>query len=69
MSRRFFKRVDKFMTRWELKGHNAANTAHRWAINLILLGIGYNLFTIIRGYNTTMVDMRVYDNDLEHLGQ
>jgi hypothetical protein len=59
MSRKFFKKVDKFLTRWEMKGQNTANTMHRWAINLLLLGIGYNLFTIVRGYNRTMIDMRV----------
>lgn len=59
MAREFFKKVDKLLTRWELRGHNAANTMHRYAVNAILLTMAYNIFTIFRGYNTTMIDMRV----------
>lgn len=51
--------MDQLLTRWELRGQNTANTLHRWSINLILMGIGYNLFTIVRGYNNTMFELRV----------
>jgi hypothetical protein len=59
MARRFFQRLDKFLTKWELKGVKAADRAHRYAINAILLFIGYNLYTIFKGYNDTMVAIRV----------
>lgn len=64
MAREFFRKVNKFLTRWELKGHNAANTMHRYAVNVILLTMAYNIFTILRGYNSTMIDMRVEYRDL-----
>lgn len=63
MARQFFKKVNKFLTRWELKGHNAANTLHRWTINAILLTLAYNIFTIFRGYNETLLSLRVAWSD------
>lgn len=65
MSRKFFRKLDQVLTRWELKGQSAANTLHRWTINVILLGIGYNLFTVVNGYNRTMYEMRVDPTLLE----
>lgn len=59
MAREFFKRLDKWLNRWELRGHNAANNIHRWAINIVLLTMAYNVYTIVKGYNSTMIEMRV----------
>lgn len=59
MSREFFERVNRFLNRYELRGSNAADNAHRWTINVILLVLGYNIFTIFKGYNDTMLSLRV----------
>ena len=59
MSREFFKRLNKWLTRYELRGKNVADNAHRWTINIILLVLGYNIFTIFKGYNDTMLSLRV----------
>jgi hypothetical protein len=44
-------RFDNMFTRMELMGVRAANKAHRGCINLILVFIGWNLYSFVRNYN------------------
>ena len=55
----FFKKLNKWMTKAEKKSFDAANTAHKWAVNGILIFIGYNFYTTIRDYNRSFKDARV----------
>lgn len=57
--KRFFQAVDKLFTRAEVKGQNAANTIHRWSINLLLGFMAYNIYSIFAGYNQTLLNIRV----------
>ena len=43
--------LDKYFTRMELVGVKAANKVHRSFINLILLFIGWNLYSFSVNYN------------------
>jgi hypothetical protein len=44
-------RFDNMFTRMELMGVRGANKAHRGCINLILIFIGWNLYSFVRNYN------------------
>ena len=55
----FFKKLNKLITRVENKGFEAANVAHKWTINCILLFIVYNFTSTIVGYNQSFKEARV----------
>jgi hypothetical protein len=59
MSRQFFRKINTLLERWELKGHKAANTIHRWTINCVLLFMAYNIYGIMKGYNDSFLELRV----------
>ena len=47
----FYSKFDQKMTRWENKGFKVANRLHRYAVNAILIYLGYQIFDILRTYN------------------
>ena len=55
----FFKKLNNFVNSVEKKGFKAANTAHRWAINGILLFIAYEVYSLLRDYNDGFMEARV----------
>lgn len=56
--RKYFKALDAFLSKHEKKGHETANRLHRYAINSILLVMGYNIYTIFAGYNQSLLNVR-----------
>jgi hypothetical protein len=46
-----WERINKFLTRVEKKGFNAANKLHEWTINVILASLVYGTYTFLRDYN------------------
>ena len=48
---KFLKRADKILIKLEQKGFEVANKAHIYSINIILLGLGYGMYTFLRDYN------------------
>lgn len=69
MRRNFFKKLDAWLSKAELKGQNFANSAHKWAINIVLLTMAYNIYGIFSGYNDTMLAMRQQEEDIDSIGQ
>lgn len=55
----FFDNIDKGLGKVEKAGFNTANRIHRFAVNCILLFIGYNIYTIFRDYNLHFREKRV----------
>jgi hypothetical protein len=55
----FFKKLNNFVNSVEKKGFKAANTAHRWAVNGILLFIAYEVYSLLRDYNDGFMEARV----------
>jgi hypothetical protein len=45
---KFWKRIDRLFEKTEKKGFEGANKAHEWAINILIVGIAYQLFTFFR---------------------
>ena len=54
-----WERINKFLTRVEKKGFNAANKLHEWTINVILASLVYGTYTFLRDYNQFFLDARV----------
>jgi hypothetical protein len=46
------------MTVWENKGFRAANRFHKYAVNGLLLYMGYQLFEFLRTYNDLLLHIR-----------
>ena len=69
MRRNFFKKLDSWLSKAELKGQNFANSAHKWAINIVLLTMLYNIYGIFSGYNDTMLTMRQQEEDVQAIDQ
>jgi len=53
-----YQRFDKKMTVWENKGFRGANRLHKYAVNGLLLYIGYQLFEFLRTYNDLLLHIR-----------
>ena len=51
MGKDFKQRFNEWFLKMELFGVKAANTLHKSFINLILLFIGWNVYTFISNYN------------------
>lgn len=45
------EKFNQWFTRLEIIGHHAANKAHRYFINMILLFMGYNICVFVVNYN------------------
>ena len=58
----FFKKLDKVLERLEHRGFKFANTAHKFAVNCVLIFIVYNVYTIFRDYNRHFKEVRVKNN-------
>lgn len=56
--RKFFQTIDKVLTKTENTGHKTANFLYKSAINLMLVGMGYNIYTTLRDYNTVQKESR-----------
>jgi hypothetical protein len=54
----FYQKFDQRMTRWEQKGFKVANRLHRYAVNGILIYLGYQIFDILRTYNDLFLHVR-----------
>lgn len=54
-----FDKINKFLTKFENFGFKAANKMHIYSVNLLLIGCGYTLFTVLRDYNATFKEERV----------
>lgn len=59
MKKNFFQKIDKMFTKAETGGQTAANTLHRWSINILLGFMAYNIYSIFAGYNETLLSVRV----------
>lgn len=46
--KRFWQHFDKLFQKTEKKGFEGANKAHRWAINIILLSMAFQLVTFFK---------------------
>ena len=57
---KFFKLLDKIITKTEKGGFKAANFMHKFAVNTLLLGSGYVIYSSLKGYNETFKYERVY---------
>jgi len=55
---RMYKRLDQKMTVWENKGFRVANRVHRYAVNCILIYLGYQIFDFLRSYNDLFLHLR-----------
>lgn len=55
---RLFDKFDKKMTVWELKGFRAANRMHRYAVNGILIYMGYLIYDFLVSYNDLLLHVR-----------
>lgn len=52
------QKLDKKVTNIENKGFNLANRMHRYAINGLLIFIGYELFQFLKEYNNFFLEAR-----------
>ena len=55
---RVYDKFDKKMTVWENKGFNWANRMHRYAVNGLLLYMGYLIFDFLVSYNSLLLHAR-----------
>jgi hypothetical protein len=55
----FWNKLDKVFQRFEKKGFEAANYAHRWTINCILIFCVYTVYSIGSEYNQQFREARV----------
>lgn len=52
-------RFDKLLNKGEKIGFKAANFAHKITVNLILIGIGYCIYSTVRDYNENFKEERL----------
>lgn len=55
---RFYDKFDKKMTVWENKGFGWANRMHKYAVNGLLLYMGYLIFDFLSSYNDLLLRAR-----------
>lgn len=55
---RMYNKFDNKMTIWENKGFRMANRMHRYAVNGLLLYIGYLMYDILSSYNDLLLHAR-----------
>ena len=53
-----FQFIDRILTKSEKTGFKTANFLYKGAINLMILGMGYNLYTTLRDYNQLQKEAR-----------
>ena len=59
MFKKILSMADKVLLKVEKKSFDAANKAHKLAINGILLFLGYGLYGCLRDYNLFFLSLRV----------
>lgn len=52
-------RIDKILTKGETFGFKTANLAHKATVNVILVGMGYCVYSTIRDYNENFKEQRL----------
>lgn len=55
----FWKKIDRILARVERKGFEVANKAHVYTVNVLLLGLGYGIYSMFSDYNKFFSDARV----------
>ena len=55
---RLYDKYDKKMTNWENKGFRVANRMHRYAVNGLLLYMGYLVVDFLVSYNDLLLHAR-----------
>ena len=55
---RMYDKFDKKMTIWENKGFKTANRMHRYAVNGLLIFVGYQIVDFLRSYNDLFLHIR-----------
>ena len=63
---RMFIKYDKKMTVWEQKGFHMANRMHRYAVNGLLLYMGYLVYDFLSSYNALLLHARSTNRYDEH---
>ena len=55
---RLMTKWDKKLTNWENKGFHTANRMHRYAVNGILIYMGYLVYDFLASYNDLLLRAR-----------
>ena len=53
-----WSRLEKLMDKAEKKGFNWANNMHKAGVNVMLLMLGYGVYTFFRDYNNFFLEAR-----------
>ena len=57
--KKFIDMANKMLARSEQIGFKAANFGHKMTINLLLVGMGYTVYTMFRDYNENFREERM----------
>lgn len=52
------QKIDENLTKIEKKGFNLANKVHKGAVNVCLLFIGYQVYSLLKEYNNYFLNNR-----------
>ncbi len=57
--KKYFEIMNKYFSKAETFGFKVANKLHIYSVNVLLLGCGYTIYTVLRDYNATFREERV----------
>jgi hypothetical protein len=66
LKERMWEKFDRRLTQWEYRGFRGANRLHRYAVNGILLYMGYLVYDFLVSYNDLLLHVRSTNKYEEH---